>query len=233
MINKSKTTFVIRPIALIIWSLLPSVAIYFGMYVLKSAIWSFALYHCLCLVPAIIWGKQFWKPTFRAPKLVHIIALAIAATIFTAITILLYELMGTILLSDAGAIQLLKEQDYTREIFIPLSLYAIVVNPFFEELFWRAVVFNALDRMVLPKHFALIWSSFAYALFHYWIFRLVLYPGWAEFGTLLLAIYGAILAIIYRKSGSILTTAIAHGLLTDTACIALIVDLARKYPGAL
>ncbi|MBX9567460.1 MAG: CPBP family intramembrane metalloprotease [Candidatus Obscuribacterales bacterium] len=231
--SKSKTPHVIRPLVLIIWSLLPSIAIYVGMYVVKSAVWSFVFYHCFCLVPAIIWGRQFWRPTFVAPKPLHIAILVVVAIIFTAIAVLVYELMGPMLLSDQGAINLLKEQDYSREIFWPISLYAIVVNPFFEELFWRGVVFNALDRAVLPKHFAIMCSSFGYALFHYWIFRLVLYPGWAEFGTILLAIYGAILALIYRKTGSILTTAIAHGLLTDTACIALIIDLSRKYPGAM
>lgn len=230
--NRSKTPHVIRPVVLIIWSLLPSIAIYLGMYVVKSAVWSFVFYHCFCLVPAIVWGKQFWRSSFTMPKPLHLAILLLCSIAFSSVTVLLYELMGTMLLSDRGAINLLKEQDYSTDLFWPISLYAIVVNPLFEEMFWRGVVFNALDKTVLPKHFALIWSSFGYALFHYWIFRLVLYPGWAEFGTILLAIYGAILALIYRRTGSILTTAAAHGLLTDTACIALIVDLFRKYPDA-
>lgn len=231
--SNSRTPYVIRPLVLIFWSLLPGIAIYFGMYVVKSAVWAFVLYHCFCLIPAIIWGKQFWKSTFIAPKPIHLVVLTIAAFIFTAVALLVYELMGSMLLSDQGAINLLKEQDYSKQLFLPISLYAIVVNPFFEELFWRGVVFNSLEKTALPKQFAIIWSSFAYALFHYWIFRLVLYPGWAEFGTFLLAIYGAILALIYRRTGSIITTAIAHGLLTDTACIALIIDLFRKYPAAM
>lgn len=116
--------------------------------------------------------------------------------------------------------------------FWPISVYAVVVNPLVEELFWRGIVFNELERWkkVPFKHFALVWSSVAYALFHYLIFRLVLFPVYAEIGIVLLAIYGAMLALIYRKTNSILTTAVAHGLLTDTAAIALMLDLARRYP---
>ena len=49
----------------------------------------------------------------------------------------------------------------------------------------------------------------------------------------MLAFYGAFLAIVYRKTGSIVTTALAHGLLTDMAALMLALNLSRHYPGAL
>jgi membrane protease YdiL (CAAX protease family) len=72
-----------------------------------------------------------------------------------------------------------------------------------------------------------------YAAFHYWICRLVVFSGWAEIGTIMLAFYGAMLALIYRRTGSIITTSIAHGLLTDMAAVMLLLDFLRRYPSLL
>lgn len=224
--SDSRTT-----VLLVLWCLLPCFAIYVGMYIIKSAAWSFALYHVLCLAPAIYWGRKYWLPTWILPKQSHLVWITFAAIAFSAVTVATYELLGKLVLSDQTAINLLKQQGYSKEIFIPISFYAVVVNPIVEEIFWRGIVFNYLDQLQMQrKIFPLVFSSAAYALFHYFIFRLVMYPVWAEFGTLLLAIYGAGLALLYRRTGSIVTTALAHGLLTDLAAIALIIDLFRKYP---
>lgn len=218
----------------ILWSLTPCIAIWVGLYQIKSAAWTFVLYHGLCLAPAIWWGRHLWLPTLTAPKPKHCALLIVAAVIFSLITLLTYELIGKYLLSNDGAMELLKSQGFNKLMFWPLSLYAIFINPIFEEIYWRGVVLNELERhSTRVKHFALIWSSLAYALFHYLIFRMVLFPGWAELGTLMLAVYGAILAILYRKTGSIIFAALAHGLLTDLACIVLILDLLTRYPGNL
>ena len=223
-----------RTIGVLLWTLVPCVAIWLGLYQIKSAAWTFALYHGICLVPAITWGRSLWRPTFLSPSLKEFTALLLASFIFCCIAVCLYELIGPKLLCNEHVLELLRQQGFSKDLFWPLSFYAIVVNPLFEELFWRGVVLNELDKVRIPfKHFGITWSSISYAVFHYLIFRLVLFPVWAELGTLLLAIYGAMLALLYRKTGSVLTTAIAHGLLTDMAAIALILDLLRRYPGVL
>ncbi|MDZ4836430.1 MAG: type II CAAX endopeptidase family protein [Candidatus Melainabacteria bacterium] len=224
----------LKLVLILVWSLLPCIAIWIGLYEIKSAAWTFLLYHGLVLTPAIWWGRKLWVPTLIAPKIKHCALLVVAALVFTVITILTYEVIGKYLLSNDGALDLLKRQGFNKQAFWPLSIYAIVINPIFEEIYWRGVVLNELEKHPTKiKHFALIWSSLAYALFHYFIFRMVLFPGWAELGTIMLAIYGAILAVLYRKTGSIIFTALAHGLLTDLACIALILDLLGRYPGSL
>ena len=223
-----------RTIALMLWTLLPIPAIWVGLYVIKSATWAFALYHIICLIPAIIWGQKIWRPSFLKPSRKEMAALLGASVVFSGLALLLYEVLGKKLLSNEETLTLLKTLGYSKELFYPLSFYAIVVNPLVEELFWRGVVFNELEKVKAPfKHFGLIWSSLAYAAFHYLIFRMVLFPIYAEIGTLMLAVYGAVLALIYRKTGSILTTAIAHGLLTDMAAIVLILDLLYHYPGRI
>lgn len=221
-----------RAIGILLWTLFPSVAIWVGLYQLQSAVWAFALYHGLCLLPAIVVFRKLWLPTFARPVVRDVLILIGAAVLFSLGAVLGYEILGTKLLSNDDVVALLNRVGWRREMFWPISVYAVVVNPLVEELFWRGIVFNELERWkkVPFKHFALVWSSVAYALFHYLIFRLVLFPVYAEIGIVLLAIYGAMLALIYRKTNSILTTAVAHGLLTDTAAIALMLDLARRYP---
>jgi membrane protease YdiL (CAAX protease family) len=218
-----------RTRALVLWSLLPCAAMWVGLYQLKSGLWTYGLYHGLCLVPAIVWGRSLWLPTFLKPTIRDCLLLLGAAIVFSAGAVLGYELIGTKLLSNEHVLALLKEQGVSGDLFAFFAFYATIVNPLLEELFWRGVVLNALDEAGSRfKYFGITWSSLLYALFHYLIFRLVLYPGWAEVGTSLLAGYGALMALIYRKTGSIVTTALAHGLLTDLACVVLLIYYFRK-----
>ena len=167
--------------------------------------------------------------TVKKPQLRHVLWIFFAALLFSFITVAAYEIAGHVVLSDARVGELLRELGLTRGNLILFGLYATFINPIVEELYWRGVLYNKLERTNI-KHFALIWSSMAHAVFHYLIFKLVLFPIWNEVGILMLAIYNGILALIYRRSGSIITTAIAHGLLTDMACIWLILDFFRKNP---
>ena len=215
-------------------TLLPSVSMWLGLYVVKSAIWTYVFYHGFCLLPVIVLGKNLWLKTWRAPELKYIILLLLGSIILSAATVLLYEWKGHVVLSNDNVFALLNRIGYTKEAFWPLSFYIVVVNPLVEELYWRGVILNKLDQMNLKfKHFGLIWSSLMYAAFHYWICRLFVFSGWAEIGTIMLAFYGGMLAFIYRRTGSIITTAIAHGLLTDMAAVMLLLDFLRRYPSLL
>lgn len=220
--------------ALMLWSLVPIAAMWIGLYFLKSATWTFFLYHVVCLLPAIYVGRSLWLPTLNRPATKDTLILLAVAVLFSVITVLSYELNGNMVLSSEHAIKLMQDLGWSKQLFWPVSIYAIVVNPFVEEIFWRGIVLNRLEMVKSPiKHFALIWSSGVYALFHYVIFSMVMYPVWAEIGTVMLACYGALLAMIYKRTGSIVTTGLAHGLLTDLAAVALMIDLSRKFPGLL
>ncbi|PWT95540.1 MAG: hypothetical protein C5B53_11290 [Candidatus Melainabacteria bacterium] len=216
---------------ILLWSLLPCLAIWVGVYIIGSAVWAYFLYHGLCLLPAIIWGRTLWQESLRLPTPKQLALLFLLAIFFSTVAVGGYELIGRKLLSDEQTLLLMKQQGWFGNLFWPISIYAVVVNPVVEELFWRGVVLNAVDAIKFPvKHFGIIWSSLVYAAFHYGIFRLVLFPGYAEVGIFVLALYGAFLAIVYRKTGSIITTAITHGLLTDTAALMLMLDLFRRHP---
>jgi membrane protease YdiL (CAAX protease family) len=232
--STSKTLSAVQTIALLVWTLLPTVAIWLGMYVKGSALWAYGLYHGVCLVPAIIFGRHLWLRSLRKPSSKEWLWLVAGSILFSLVTIVGYEWIGGSLLSDEQAIGLMKRQGWFGQLFWPISIYAVVVNPLVEELFWRGFVLNQLDKSRLPiKHFGIIWSSFAYAALHYPIFRLVLFPVYAEIGTFGLVVYGAFMAVIYRKTGSIITTALAHGLLTDMAALVLMIDLFRRHPNLM
>lgn len=201
-----------------------------GLYQWHSALWAYALYHGAVLLPAIVLGRSLWQKSFVMPKFMDILILTLAAVLFCGVAVGAYELFGPKVLSNAHVPLLLQELGIHPETYWYFAFYGTVINPLVEEIFWRGMVFNELDKHSKPfKLFGFVWSSCLYALFHFLIFRLVLYPGYAEFGTLMLAGYGASMAMLYRRTGSIVTVAYAHGVLTDLACVAILIDYFRKF----
>lgn len=209
--------------------ILPYSIIWLGMNFFKSAVWSLALYHGLCLLPGIIWGKETFRKHLRIPGYLELLGLVIASALFSFASLFTYQHFGSIVLSDQHVFDLMQTLGYNRDIFTPLCVYIVVVNPALEELFWRGFVMNKLDELCPDfPHCGLIWSSFAYGAFHYPIMQLVMYPGWAEFGTVALMVYGAGLGILYRKTKSVIMPALAHALLTDLSAVLLMLALFQK-----
>ncbi len=209
--------------------ILPYSIIWIGMNFLKSAVWSLALYHGLCLLPGIIWGRTSFKNTLRAPGYLSLLGLIVASAVFSTVSVFTYEHFGEKVLSSQQVFELLKRVGYNQEIFCPISIYIVIVNPALEELFWRGFVMNKLDELCPDfPHCGLLWSSFAYGAFHYPIMQLVMYPGWAEFGTVMLMLYGALLGVIYRRTKTVIMPALAHALLTDLSAVLLMLALFHK-----
>lgn len=209
--------------------ILPYSIIWLGMNFFKSAVLSLALYHGFCLLPGIIWGRESFLKTLRPPTYLELLGLIVACILFSTGSVYAYEHFGDMVLSSPHVFELMKTVGYNRDIFCPISIYIVIVNPALEELFWRGFVMNKLDELCPDfPHCGLIWSSFAYGAFHYPIMQLVMYPGWAEFGTVLLMIYGGMLGILYRKTKSLLVPALAHSLLTDLSAVLLMLALFHR-----
>ncbi|MBX9951315.1 MAG: CPBP family intramembrane metalloprotease [Candidatus Obscuribacterales bacterium] len=209
--------------------ILPYSVIWLGMNFFKSAVWSLALYHVFCLLPGIVWGRGVFRKTLRIPNYLELLGLIFASVLFSFASIFTYKYFGPTLLSDTHVFDLLKTLGYSRDVFTPLCIYIVVVNPLLEELFWRGFVMNKLDELCPDfPHCGLIWSSFAYGAFHYPIMQLVMFPGWAEFGTIALMVYGAGLGVLYRKTNSVIMPALAHALLTDLSAVLLMLELFKK-----
>lgn len=211
--------------------LLPCAAMYFGLYVLHNTNITLGLYHMICLVPGIILGSSLWRKDLKMPTPKQWLALLIATIAFNALTLFLYDHIGYLFLSNDGVMKLITSLGFQKAHLFALSLYFIFVNSTLEELFWRGSILNQLDRMPPPfKHHGTVISSVMYGAFHYLILRLVVYPGWAEIGFVMLAVYGWILAVLYRKTGSIWIPILTHAFLTDLAAMLLTVDLLTHFP---
>ncbi len=220
---------------LILWSLTPCAAMIVGLYTLSSAVWAYGLYHYICLIPAILIFYSLWRGDLKLPSRDFCVAFFVLALMFSALTVLAYELLGPLVISDQKTVELMVKMGWSKEWLWILNIYCFTVNPFLEEIYWRGILFKKLEEIENPPFpfFAIIVSSFLYAFYHYFIFRLILYPVAAELLSLGLFFYGIFLAIVYKRSGSIVNATVAHGLLTDLAVVALIMDLMRKFPGAL
>jgi uncharacterized protein len=211
-------------------SLLPCPVIWIGMHIIKNAVLTIAAYHVICLIPAIILGWPLWRDDLARPTVKQAVLLILSSAGFCLSTLLLYKYVGDFLLDSNNAMAVLKEHGYRKEIFLGLSIYFVSINPFLEELFWRGVVLNELERIKTPfKNFPLLWSSFSSAVFHYPILRLILHPPGAEIGVLGLTVYGAFLGLVYRRTGSLVVATLAHAYLTDLAAIVLITALFHRY----
>jgi hypothetical protein len=230
MVNPRNTTTLI-----VLWSLLPVAAMLIGLYMLNSAVWAYAIYHYVCLLPAVILGRALWQTELKRSSIKFFLVITAIALAFSGVTVLAYEFLGKYVISDQKTVELMVRMGWSKEWLWVLNIYCFTVNPFIEEIYWRGIVFKQLEKIEKPpfKHFGIIVSSFLYAFYHYFIFRLILYPVAAEILSIALAFYGAGLAILYKRTGTLWSAILAHGLLTDLAVVALIVDLMNKFPGAL
>lgn len=209
-------------------TLLPIPLIWYGMNFVKNAVATYAMYHYLCCLPAVVWGFKLWRSKVVLPTPLQLGIVLIAAASFSVIAVYAYTFFGDTVLSSQHAMDMLNEFGYTHELVIPLSVYIVVVNPIMEELFWRGVVLEKLDSFKRGQYFGIVWSSVFYGALHYPILQQIMYPGWAEFGAINIGVFGVILALVYRRTNSIVMPILVHGLITDLAFVAMMFALFKR-----
>lgn len=102
-----------------------------------------------------------------------------------------------------------------REI-LPFLVYALVIAPVWEEIFFRGTLFPWLTAR-MPVHQAQWLSALAFGAVH--LHGPTLIP---------LTVFGALLAGIYRSSGSLVPAVLVHSLFNANTCILLL--LGRSAP---
>lgn len=223
-----------RLVAVIVLTLLPWPAVWYGMYELRSLVWTFFLYHGLCLLPAVMLGWPLWKNDLKLPTRNQITFLSVGIISVCACALFLYFVIGELVIDRRDVMKVLTDRGYLSTWLLPLSFYFILVNSVLEELFWRGVVLNELE--VLSKKIRLvgtIWTAVTFAAWHYLVFRALLRPGWAELAVLILVALGASASWLYRRSKSIILPILWHGLVLDLAVIVvfLLVQSGPSPPG--
>lgn len=198
----------------LIASILPIPVIWIAVHVIKNAVAAYALYHYICLLPVIIWGFDTWRGKVKLLSTKQIVILILLAVASAAGAIIAYLHFGDTVLSSERAMDLLVQFGYSKELVVPISIYIVLFNPVLEELFWRGVILEVSDEAKTHfKHFGLLWSSIFYGALHYPILQRVLYPGWAEFGTLVISCFGAFFAVVCRKTNSVVLPILLHGII--------------------
>ncbi len=208
-----------RIIIAVVLSLLPCPAVWFGMYKLNSLIWTFFLYHGLCLV-VVIWGWRLWKPHLLMPSARQWGLVLIAGLLTSVAAVMAYKLSGDVVVSRTEVLNVLTVRGFHATYLLPLAFYFVVINATLEELFWRGVVLNELDYVGnKERRLATIWTAFAFTIWHYLVLRALIRPGWAEIALGGVLAMGFFSSWLYRRTQSIVIPIVWHALVFDLAII--------------
>lgn len=207
-------------------TILPWPAVWYGMYELRSIVWTFFLYHSLCLLPGIIFGFKLWKDHLGLPTRRQIAVLLAAAVITCTFGTLIYNFSGTLIVDRQDVLKVMTERGYMATWILPLSFYFIFINAILEELFWRGVILNELDLLNKQwRNAGTIWTAVTFGAWHWLVFRLLVEPGWAEISVLTLMGVGLGASWLYRKTNSLVLPILWHAFVVDLAAIVVFVAL--------
>lgn len=211
-----------RLFIVVLLSLLPWPAVWFGMYQWNSLVGTFFLYHGVCLLPAIIWGRRLWIPHIIRPSPRQWLVALTAALLTCLIAILAYRMTGEVIVSRKDVLQVLTVRGFQATYLLPLAFYFVIINAILEELFWRGVVLNELDYVgSKARLLGSAWTAIAFSTWHWLVLRALLKPGWAELAVAGVLGMGIFTSWLYRRTQSIVIPIIWHGLVFDLAIIAM------------
>lgn len=211
-----------RLVTVVLLTLLPWPAVWYGMYELRSIHFTFFLYHGVCLLPAIIWGAPLWRSHVFPPNRNHWGILVAAAVTTCLLALFVYTTTGEILVSKKEVMEVMTHRGFNATYLLPLAVYFVVINATCEELFWRGVVLNELE--LVSERYRLVgtlWTAFAFSAWHWLVFRTLLKPGWAELAVGCVLLMGLYCSWLYRKTQSIVIPILWHGLVFDMAIMAM------------
>ncbi|HEY9776582.1 MAG TPA: CPBP family intramembrane glutamic endopeptidase [Planktothrix sp.] len=212
-----------RILAVMLLSLAPWPAVWLGMYRFSSIFITFFLYHGLCLFPAVVWGRKLWSGHWQRPTPRDWLLIMLGCILGAIIAVAAYKMTGNLIISKVDFLQSLSKRGFDRPIMVPLAIYFVVINATLEELFWRGVIYNELRPLSETyKVMGMVWSSAAFATWHYLVLRLLLQPPFAEITVIALVIFGLIMAWLYDKTKSIVLPILWHGLVCDFALVVLL-----------
>lgn len=206
----------------VLLSLLPWPAVWIGMYEIRSIVWTFFLYHGVCLLPAIIWNSALWKTHVMMPSGRQWLVVTAAAIATCLLGVFVYSATGDVVVSKQEVLQVMTQRGFTATFLLPLSVYFVVVNATCEELFWRGVILNELELVNSRyKTLGMIWTAVAFSAWHWLVLRTLLKPGWAELAVLGVLVMGIFCSWLYRKTQSIVVPILWHALVFDLAIMAM------------
>ena len=101
-----------------------------------------------------------------------------------------------------------------------LGLGFALFNAAVEEMIWRGVIFDALERARLPTTLVVLMQAVSFGVVH-----LHGFPS-GSFGILLASAYGAILGVLRAQTRGLLVPFVTHAV-TDSSIFGILVYLAH------
>ncbi len=157
-----------------------------------------ALYYLLCLLLVVLLGGatpdailDSFRPRITTNRKGKVVTLAIAA-FFVLI----------------GASSFASNSDLILRYFPQTALF-MAVNPFFEELYWRGLLFGKFRERWLVSA---AYSSVMFGVFHYVALQPLMPHLLTPYALLVITIFGFLWAVLYHLSGTLLTPYICHSI---------------------
>ena len=172
--------------------------------------WLNVLFYGINFAATAFLFRGFLKQTVAAlsGRISHILKTAAILCLLYWVTMLLEDYLITVLFPDFVNVNDAEIAAMAADNFVPMAVSTIVLVPFAEELLFRGALFGGISQ----QHPRAAWviSVFCFCLIHVYAY-IGLYP----WDTLLLCMVqyipaGLILAVAYRRTGSILTPILIH-----------------------
>jgi hypothetical protein len=191
------------------WVILPYMAIFLGMMILRSA-WGALIGFHLTLLPLLATRRQTISPRFLAPVSKRILLPVAAAGLSAGLGLwLLWPYVG--LPTDFPArVSALGLAGLTWPFFIA---YFTLVNPWLEEAYWRDILTSSSPYPALV--------DFLFAGFHLIILCLFVGPPWMFFAFTILTLGSWFWRQVSRYTGSLLPAVLSH-LLADLSILVVL-----------
>lgn len=217
-----------RLLTVVVLTLLPWPAVWLGMYRLDSLWATFFLYHGVCLLPAVVWGRRLWRGSWRWPTRGQWLALLVGLLVALPLFRLGYAWLGAAVLNPQSLLTVVTKRGFAARELLPLGFYFVPVNAVLEELFWRGVVLNELKGLGdTAWTFGAVWTTLTFAAWHWLVLHLLLRPGWAEATVVGILAAGVFFSWLYRRTRSIVVSILWHGLVFDLALILIFAIIVR------
>ena len=184
------------------WAILPYLAVFFGMMILRSA-WGALIGFHLTLLPLLITRRQIISPRFLSPVSMKLLLPVAATGLSAGLGLwLLWPSVGI----PADFPARLAALGLSGLIWPFFIAYFTLVNPWLEEAYWRDVLASSSAYPALV--------DFLFAGYHLIILGLFVSPAWMLFAFVILTAAGWSWRQVSRYTGSLLPAALSH-LLAD------------------
>ena len=170
------------------------------------------------------WEKTTLKSVFLTGTFVGLLAMT---SIFGG------HVIFSQLIDSTAIIGNLSDLGIDKKLFPFVALWIITINPLMEEFFWRGFVYHRGTQLVTSeraKNIILVGSGVVFALHHTIIIQE--WFNWWQFlvSTIFLACAGVVFNLMYKRSGSIIPSLIAH-FMADLAIVVVGFQLFGFFTG--